>query len=162
MHVVVMGVTGCGKSTVGGLLAGVLGAEFADGDGFHSEEAVAKMAANIPLTDADRWPWLARVGTWLAGDDARVVACSALKREYRDMIREHAPDVAFVHLHAPQEVLEARVARRARATGHFAGPGLLDSQYAILEPLAPDERGVSIDVSETGPDEALAIAREAL
>jgi len=162
MHVVVMGVTGCGKSTVGGLLAASLGAEFADGDGFHSEEAVAKMASNIPLTDADRWPWLARVGAWLAGDDKRVVACSALKRAYRDAIRDHAPDVVFVHLNAPQDVLEARVAKRARLTGHFAGPGLLDSQFAILEALAYDERGVVIDVTEVGPDEAVALAREAL
>lgn len=162
MHVVVMGVTGCGKSTVGGLLAANLGAEFADGDGFHSAESVAKMAANIPLTDADRWPWLGQVGQWLAGGNSRVVACSALKRAYRDAIREHAPEVAFVHLHAPQEVLEARVARRARVTGHFAGPGLLDSQYAILEPLEANERGVSIDVSDAGPDQAVAIATDAL
>lgn len=162
MHVVVMGVTGCGKTTVGLRLAGQTGAEFADGDDFHSPDAVAKMAANVPLDDDDRLPWLERVGEWLAASPNRVVACSALKRSYRDIIRAYAPDVMFIHLRAPQPVLEARVARRAKATGHFAGPGLLDSQYAILEGLQDDEVGASIDVRDATPEGAVLIARAAI
>lgn len=162
MRVVVMGVTGSGKTTLGSRLAQYLGAEFLDGDDLHSPESVAKMAAGIPLTDEDRWPWLERVGQWLAGGESRVVACSALKRAYRDSVRAHAPDVVFVHPHAPQAILEERVRRRAEETGHFAGPGLLDSQYEVLEQLAADERGAAIDVSEASRDEASVMARAAL
>jgi len=146
MHVVVMGVTGCGKTTAGLRLAHELGAVFADADDFHSPDAVSKMAANVPLTDDDRWPLLERVGEWLAEGDNRIVACSALKRAYRDALREHAPGAVFVHLHAPQKTIEARVRARSRSTGHYAGAGLLDSQYEILEPLELDELGGSIDV----------------
>jgi len=162
MHVVVMGVTGSGKTTLGLRLAGETGAEFADGDDFHSPDAVAKMAANVPLDDDDRWPWLVRVGEWLAEGDDRVVACSALRRSYRDVIREYAPDALFVHLWAPQPTLEDRVRRRAKKTGHFAGPGLLDSQYAALENLEPDELGTSIDVRRYTPEGAALMARAAL
>jgi carbohydrate kinase (thermoresistant glucokinase family) len=157
-----MGVTGSGKTTVGLRLADEMHAEFADGDDFHSPDAVAKMSQNVPLTDDDRWPWLERVGEWLAAGDSRIVACSALKRAYRDAIRVHAPDALFVHLRAPQATLEARVARRARKTGHFAGPGLLDSQYAILEGLEDDERGASIDIRDANPVAAALIARAAI
>ena len=142
-----MGVTGCGKSTVGALLAQRMGAEFADADDFHPASNVAKMTAGTPLTDEDRWPWLEEVGSWLASRDEAVVACSALKRSYRDLLRAVAGDVAFVHLEAPQSVLEPRVRLRAERDGHFAPPGLLDSQYAALQPLAEDERGVAIDVA---------------
>lgn len=162
MHVVVMGVTGCGKSTVGLRLASELGAVFADADDLHSPDAVAKMAANVPLVDGDRWPWLARVGEWLAAGEDRVVACSALRRAYRDAIRDHAPDVVFVHLWAPQPVVEARVRARAESTGHFAGTGLVESQYATLEDLEPDERGFAIDVSDATPEQAALIAVAAL
>jgi carbohydrate kinase (thermoresistant glucokinase family) len=162
MRVVVMGVTGSGKTTVGLRLAGETRAEFADGDDFHAPDAVAKMAANVPLDDDDRWPWLDRVGEWLASGDERVVACSALKRSYRDAIRAHAPDAIFIHLWAEQHVLEDRVRRRAKATGHFAGPGLLDSQYAALEKLEPDEVGASIDVTSYSPEGAVLIARATL
>jgi gluconokinase len=162
MRVVVMGVTGSGKTTVGLRLADEMRAEFADGDDFHSPDAVAKMAANVPLTDEDRWPWLERVGKWLAEGDARIVACSALKRSYRDAIRELAPDAMFIHLHAPQSTIEPRVARRARKSGHFAGPGLLDSQYAILEGLGEDERGAAIDIRDANPAGAALIARAAI
>ncbi|WP_084104955.1 gluconokinase [Demequina sp. NBRC 110056] len=147
MRVVVMGVTGCGKSTVGMLVAEELGAEFADADDFHTAENVAKMAAGTPLTDEDRWPWLEDVAAWLASRDEGVVACSALKRSYRDLMRSVADGAVFVHLAAPQAVLEPRVRTRAERDGHFAPPGLLDSQYATLEGLAPDEEGVTIDVS---------------
>jgi len=162
MHVVVMGVTGCGKSTVGRMLARAVGAQFADGDDFHAPDAVAKMAANVPLTDDDRWPWLARVGQWLGGEGDRVVACSALKRSYREAILAAAPDAFFVHLRAPQATLEARVAARAEATGHFAGPGLLDSQFATLEELHADEPGIAIDVSAASPSDAARTAQAAV
>ena len=162
MHVVVMGVTGSGKTTVGLRLAGETRAEFADADDFHSPDAVAKMAADVPLTDDDRWPWLDRVGEWLASGDERVVACSALKRAYRDAIRYYAPDAVFIHLWAKQDEIEARVRRRAKATGHFAGPGLLDSQYAILEKLEDDEVGASIDVMGYSPEGAVLMARVAI
>lgn len=159
MHVVVMGVTGSGKTTVGLRLAADLRAEFVDGDDLHSPDAVAKMAANVPLDDEDRLPWLERVGEWLAGGEPRVVACSALKRAYRDVIRAHAPKAVFIELWGDQKLLEDRVARRARSTGHFAGPGLLDSQFAIVEKLQPDELGGSIDVGRYAPDGVALMAR---
>ncbi len=162
MHVVVMGVTGSGKTTVGLRLAAETHAEFADADDFHSPDAVAKMAANVPLDDEDRWPWLERVGEWLAEGNNRVVACSALRRAYRDAIRAHAPDTVFIHLWAHQNEIEHRVRRRAKATGHFAGPGLLDSQYAILENLEDDELGASIDVMGYSPEGAVMMARVAI
>lgn len=156
VHIVVMGVTGCGKSTVGALVARLLDVPFADGDDFHPPANIAKMADLIPLTDEDRWPWLADVGQWLADcGDGGVVACSALKQAYRNAIRAAAPDTVFVHLAAPQSVLEERVRQRAITVGHFAGPGLLDSQYVALEDLSADERGVTIDVTEaSAPDVA--------
>ncbi|MFW7413701.1 gluconokinase [Demequina sp. SO4-18] len=160
MRIVVMGVTGCGKSTVGMRLAHELKAEFRDGDDLHSEAAVAKMAAGIALTDEDRWPWLEAVATWLEGQDRGVIACSALKRVYRDCIRDVAgEEVVFVHLAAPQSVLEPRVRRRAEHDGHFAPPGLLDSQYAALEPLEPDEIGGTVAVQNYSPEGATLVAR---
>ncbi len=147
MRVVVMGVTGCGKSSVGTALAASLGVPFADADGFHPESNVAKMTAGVSLTDADRWPWLDAIGEWLAGHPDSVVACSALKRSYRDRLRADAGAVVFVHLAARHSTLIARVARRSETEGHFAGTDLLDSQYATLEPLGFDEVGGTIDVS---------------
>ena len=141
--VVVMGVSGAGKSTVGIALAGLLGVGFVDADALHPPANVAKMAAGTPLTDADRWPWLDRVGAALA--DARetglVVACSALKRAYRDRIRVVAPAVQFAHLTVPRSTLDARVAERP---GHFMPASLLDSQLETLEPLEPDELGLTV------------------
>lgn len=161
-QVVVMGVTGCGKSTVGLLTAQALDVPFIDGDTLHPQANIDKMAQLIPLTDEDRWPWLADVGAWLADHPTGgVVACSALKHSYREAIRASAPDAVFVHLAAPQEVLEERVRMRAIVEGHFAGPGLLDSQYAALEDLTPDERGVVIDVTAaSATDVALLAAKE--
>jgi len=147
MRVVVMGVTGCGKSSAGTAAAAALGIPFADADDFHPETNVAKMAAGIPLTDADRLPWLDAVGAWLAKHPDSVMACSALKRSYRDRIRVDAGSVVFVHLAARQSVIAGRVARRTEAEGHFAGTALLDSQFATLEPLRFDEVGGTIDVS---------------
>lgn len=162
MHVVVMGVTGSGKTTVGMRLAGETRAEFADGDSFHSPDAVAKMAAGVPLTDDDRLPWLERVGEWLSEGEHRVVACSALKRSYRDIIRAYAPGAVFIELWGDQQLLEARVRRRSESTDHFAGAGLLDSQFAILEKLQPDELGGSVDVGRYTPEGAVLMARAVL
>jgi beta-N-acetylhexosaminidase len=145
-QVIVMGVSGCGKTTIGDLVARELGVPFLDGDTLHPVENVAKMAAGTPLTDGDRWPWLATVGRELAsaGNGGLVLACSALKRSYRDAIREQAPDTVFLHLHGSKEVLRARTEGRS---GHFMPPALLDSQLATLEPLEADEAGVVVDIA---------------
>lgn len=145
-HVIAMGVSGCGKSTVGRLLAQELGGEFLDGDDLHPAANVAKMAAGIPLDDADREPWLRLIGEKMAGaSGTMVIGCSALKRAYRDIIRAAAPDTAFVHLHGARELLAARMVARP---GHFMPVSLLDSQLATLEPLQEDERGRVFDIAE--------------
>ncbi|WP_421733921.1 gluconokinase [Cellulomonas sp.] len=142
-RVVVMGVSGCGKSTVGSLLADRLGVPFLDADSLHPPANLAKMAGGVPLTDADRWPWLRLVGSALAGaPDGTVVACSALRRAYRDVLREAAPDVRFVHLVGTHAQLSARMSSRE---GHFMPASLLDTQLATLEPLEPDEQGIALD-----------------
>ncbi|ANC30267.1 gluconokinase [Isoptericola dokdonensis] len=157
---VVMGVAGCGKSTVGGLLAARLGVRFVDADDLHPAHNVATMAAGTPLTDADRLPWLARVADVLSqGADAGepvVVACSALRRAYRDALRAGAGgDVAFVHLHGDRALLAERIAARA---DHFMPPALLDSQLATLEPLEADETGFVLDVARPPGRTAVAAA----
>lgn len=143
--IVVMGVSGSGKSTVGAALAEALSVPFVDGDALHPAENVAKMSAGIPLTDEDRWPWLAAVGQRL--HDARpagmVIACSALRRGYRDVIARHAPAAFFLLLEGSRDVLLRYLGHRR---GHFMPVSLLDSQLATLEPLAPDEPGASIDI----------------
>lgn len=145
--IVVMGVAGSGKTTVAALLAGRLGASFAEGDDFHSPANVAKMAAGHPLTDEDRGPWLASIRDWLAAQRAAgnsaVIPCSALKRSYRDLLREAGP-VRFVHLTGSRELLTERIQSRA---GHFMKPAMLESQLATLEPLADDEAGFDVDVA---------------
>ncbi|SNT50843.1 gluconate kinase, SKI family [Streptosporangium subroseum] len=141
---VVMGVTGSGKSTVGAALALRLRVPFADADDFHGEANVAKMSAGIPLDDADRLPWLRSVGSWLAEQAATggVMSCSALKRSYRDILRDPAPTAIFVHLDGDAEVIRRRVANRP---GHFMPVSLVNSQLDTLEPLEPDERGIVLD-----------------
>lgn len=143
---VVMGVTGSGKSTVGEAVAARLGVPFGDADDFHSPANVAKMTAGIPLTDADRVPWLHAIGAWLARhrDTGAVASCSALRRLYRDALRDTAPDVFFVHLHGDRATARSRVAGRA---GHFMPESLVDSQFDTLEPLADDERGQVLDMA---------------
>ena len=145
-RVIVMGVSGCGKTTIGDLVARELGVPFLDGDSLHPVENVAKMAAGKPLTDEDRWPWLATVGAELAnaGDGGLVLACSALRRSYRDAIRQQAPDTIFLHLHGSEEVLSQRLEGRS---GHFMPPALLESQLATLEPLDANETGVVVDIT---------------
>ena len=148
--VVVMGVCGCGKSTVGQGIATALGAPFLEGDAFHPEANVAKMAAGIPLDDTDRWPWLDRLGETL-GRAARerggaVAACSALKRLYRDRLRAAAAmPLRFVCLVATREVIAGRMAARI---GHYMPLDLLDSQLAILELPASDEDALLLDLRE--------------
>jgi carbohydrate kinase (thermoresistant glucokinase family) len=138
--IVVMGVMGAGKTTLAAKLATELELPFIEGDDLHAPVSRAKMAAGIPLTDADRWPWLARVGEALR--DGGVAACSALTRRYRDAIRAAAgQDVLFVFLDTPRDELERRVLTR---TGHFVSPALLESQLATLEPPETDERAISV------------------
>ena len=143
MNWVVMGVSGCGKSTVGAAFASAVGARFIDGDDLHPPENVAKMASGQPLGDADRWPWLDLVGAALTG--GVVIGCSALKRAYRDRIRAVAGPVRFIHLAGSRDVIAARMAARP---GHFMPLELLDSQFAALEPPGPDEDAVTVDIDQ--------------
>jgi beta-N-acetylhexosaminidase len=146
-HIVVMGVAGCGKSTIGAALAGRLGAEFLDGDSLHPQSNIDKMASGTPLNDDDRAPWLAEIGRrFPASDSALVIACSALKRSYRDIIRSADPSVVFVHLHGTRELLNARMNARP---GHFMPASLLDSQLATLEALHACEAGIVVDIAES-------------
>jgi carbohydrate kinase (thermoresistant glucokinase family) len=151
-----MGVSGSGKSTVGAELAARLGVPFVDGDALHPVANVAKMAAGIPLDDADRWPWLDAVGARLA-ESRVVVACSALRRSYRDRLRAAAPDVRFVLLDGSRELLAARTGARL---DHFMPPALLDSQLATLERPAPDEHVLVYDIAEAPAGIADAAARD--
>ncbi|WP_291377612.1 gluconokinase, GntK/IdnK-type [Demequina sp.] len=160
MRVVVMGVTGCGKSSVGAALAAALGYEFADADDFHPPENVDAMSRGIPLTDDDRWPWLDAVGAWMAPRADGVVACSALRRAHRDRLREAGGPMIFLHLAAPQRVIEERVRQRTELEDHFAGVELVATQYAVLEPLGFDEAGGSIDVSRLSIAQVVAEAAE--
>ncbi|MDO6142171.1 gluconokinase, GntK/IdnK-type [Paenarthrobacter aurescens] len=149
-HIVVMGVAGCGKSTVGAALAERLGAEFLDGDSLHPQANIEKMASGTPLNDDDRAPWLAEIGRrFPASDSSLVIACSALKRSYRDIIRSADPSVVFVHLHGTRELLNARMTARP---GHFMPASLLDSQLATLEPLQSDEGGVVVNIAQSVED----------
>ncbi|MEU5369868.1 gluconokinase [Streptomyces sp. NPDC005951] len=149
--VVVMGVAGTGKTTIGPLLAAALGVPYAEGDDFHPPANIAKMSAGTPLDDDDRRPWLDAIGAWAherAGLGG-VVSSSALKRFYRDRLRDGAPDALFLHLTGDRALIEERMADRK---GHFMPTALLDSQFATLQPLQADEAGVSVDVSGT-PEE---------
>ena len=145
--VVVMGVSGSGKSVVGAALAQRLRVPFSDADDFHPPANIAKMSAGEALDDHDRYPWLEAIGEWLASrdTDGGVIGGSALRRKYRDQLRRHAPRVQFLHLDGSREVIAGRQAGRP---GHFMPSSLLTSQFATLEPLAPDEAGVVIDVDQ--------------
>ena len=147
LQVVVMGVSGCGKSTVGAQLAQALGVDFLEGDSLHPARNLALMAAGTPLTDADRADWLATIagqlGAAQAAGQGRVVSCSALKRRYRDQLRAACPGLRFLHLHGTAPLLRRRLAAR---TGHYMPASLLDSQLAALQPPSADERAIIIDI----------------
>ncbi len=155
MQVVVMGVTGVGKTTVGRLIARRLGARFVDADDFHPPENVAKMRAGTPLDDADRQPWLAALNAHLRATgrhgDSLVLACSALKSAYRERLREGLPELRFVHLVGARELIAERLGARS---GHYMNPALLDSQFATLESPADALR---LDIGPT-PEELAAAA----
>jgi gluconokinase len=146
---VVMGVSGCGKSEIGARLAQALGAAFIEGDRFHPDSNVRKMSAGIALTDADREGWLARLSAELGRGCAQggtvVLACSALKRAYRDTLRASGCALRFVHLTGARATIAARMGARS---GHYMPASLLDSQLRDLEPLQPDEAGVVLDIEE--------------
>jgi gluconokinase/shikimate kinase len=148
-----MGVSGSGKSTVAGLLAGRLGWDLAEGDDLHPEANVAKMHAGEPLTDEDRWPWLESIADWIrshteAGNPG-VVTCSALKKRYRDILRGEG--VVFVFLEGSRDKISDRLASRH---GHFMPPALLESQFDALEAPTADENFISLSVSATPAEEA--------
>jgi gluconokinase len=153
---VVMGVSGVGKTTLAAAVAAELGWAFAEGDALHPEANVAKMAAGTPLSDDDRAPWLARVAGWIddriAAGEPGVVTCSALKRGYRDVLRR--AEVVFVHLTGPRALTAARLAARP---DHFMPPVLLDSQLDTLEPLAPDEQSIDVSTALTRPEQLAAV-----
>lgn len=146
---VIMGVSGSGKSTIGALLGQRLGMGFIDGDDLHPVENKEKMRAGIPLDDNDRWPWLQAIGRTLASyqqdESGVIIACSALKRRYRDLLREHAPEVLFLHLEGSIETLTERMAARNH---EFMPVTLLASQLEALESLEPDEAHVILDVRQ--------------
>lgn len=149
---VVMGVSGSGKSTVGKLLASRLHAEYVEGDDYHPQSSIAKMAAGRPLTDEDRREWLLRLRERIRQSrldgTPLVLACSALKRRYRDMLRAADGGLVFVHLDGDRKLIAARLQGRK---GHFMPPALLDSQLRDLEPLQSDERGCRLDIREAPP-----------
>ena len=145
---VVMGVSGCGKSAVGSLLASALGVPYVEGDDLHPPVNVAKMASGSALDDADRAGWLdalrQRIATARAQGSGLVVSCSALKRSYRELLRGGDPALRFAHLDGPRELLE----RRMQRPGHFMPPSLLDSQLRTLQPLQPDEASIVLDIRQ--------------
>jgi gluconokinase len=145
---VVMGVCGCGKSEIGKRLAASLHVPFLEGDAFHSAANVAKMAAGIALDDTDRADWLLRLQAEIAAARARgdglVLSCSALKRRYRDLLRQADPGLRFAHLAGDRDLIAQRMQAR---TSHYMPPSLLDSQLRDLEPLAADEAGIRLDIS---------------
>lgn len=158
---VVMGVSGCGKSTVGALLGERLGVPFSDGDDFHPSANKAKMASGTPLDDDDRAPWLAEIGAALAtpagGAGSRIIACSALKRRYRDVLRRFAPDVVFIHLSGEAATISGRLGGRAH---EYMPSSLLASQLATLEPPAADEAHVVADILDDPASLVNAIIRQ--
>lgn len=151
-----MGVTACGKSTVGAQLAATLGLEFLEGDSLHSAANVARMAAGVALSDADRLGWLQalarRIAAARAAGQGLVLSCSALKRAYRDILRQGAPDLHLVHLHGERELLARRMAAR---TGHYMPASLLESQLATLETPDVQEKAQTFDV-RSDPEQIVA------
>lgn len=153
---VVMGVSGCGKSTVGQALASALAVPFVEGDQFHSASNVAKMSEGIALTDEDRSDWLHTLQRQIRAAQTEgagmVLSCSALKRRYRNLLREADPALRFAHLNGPREVIAERMHARVN---HYMPLSLLDSQMSVLEPLQDDEAGITLDIG-TAPDQLVA------
>ena len=145
LHLVFMGVSGSGKSTAARAVQQELGWEYAEGDDFHPSVNLAKMREGTPLTDADRWGWLESLARWTAERDAKgeptIIACSALRRAYRDVLRRGGEGTFFVHSTGDERL----ILERMRAREHFMPPSLLESQLDILEPLEPDEQGMDVD-----------------
>lgn len=166
-HIAVMGVSGCGKSTVSQLLSTEIGAVFSDADDHHPPGNIDKMARGMALDDADRAPWLDTLRGWVAHQDRlgnrTVLACSALRRSYRDQLRSAVPTLVFVHLCGTRETISARLRGR---TGHFMPSELLDSQLSSLQPLDADEAGVTLDLDRSPTElvrrivDALALPRK--
>ena len=149
LRVVIMGVAGCGKSSVGAALSAALGVTYVDGDDLHPAANVDKMRRGVALSDDDRWPWLGQVAACLQNSAPVIVGCSALKRAYRDRIRAGVQgEVAFVHLSGDRDLIAARMAQRQ---GHYMPLSLLDSQFAALEPPGPDE-AVTVTIDQPLPD----------
>lgn len=147
-HVVVMGVSGCGKTTVARRLSAATGFTFAEADDFHSDANIEKMRSGVPLADDDRWPWLRSLAAWMgeraAAGESTVITCSALRRSYREVLGQGPPSIAFVQLDGPVSLIRSRLHQRR---GHYMPAALLDSQVETLEPLQPDEPGFRLDVS---------------
>ncbi len=158
---VVMGVSGSGKTTVSALLAAALGCQFQEGDELHPSENVEKMRSGTPLTDADRLPWLRKIGeevdSWRARGESGVLTCSALKRPYRDIIIGSRPDVTLVYLKGPYDLIRRRMAARHE---HFMPVALLDSQFATLQEPTPDEHPITVNVGGRPADIAIEIVRQ--
>jgi carbohydrate kinase (thermoresistant glucokinase family) len=146
MKIVLMGITGSGKTTVGKALAQSLGVEFIDGDDLHPDSNKKKMTSGVPLDDSDREPWLRSVGDELMKRDHIIIACSALKRSYRDQIRARTPNVRFIHLTGSRDLIHDRLRSRS---AHFMPITLLDSQFEALEPLEQSEQGFAIESSRS-------------
>jgi len=148
--ILVMGVSGSGKTTVGAMLAGQLGWKYAEADGFHPPANIEKMAAGQPLTDEDRKPWLAAIAAWIDHQTATgqpgVVTCSALKRAYRDFLRAGRPQVRLVYLKGSRDLIASRMAARH---GHFFAAAMLDSQFADLQEPGPDEHALTVSIGGT-------------
>ena len=157
--VCVMGVAGCGKSTIGAALAERLGATFMEADAHHPQANIDKMTSGEPLTDEDRWPWLDALGAAAPKTGRVVIACSALRRVYRERLAVAAGEwIAFIHMAGTKDLIAERMKTRS---GHFMPPALMDSQFATLEPLEPDERGLTLNI-ENAPEALIEDALRAL
>lgn len=158
---VIMGVSGCGKTTIAQLLSRRLGWDYRDGDEFHPQANVDKMRSGIPLTDDDRWPWLRAIAAWIDGKrragENGIVTCSALKKSYRDILIGPRETVGLIYLKGDEDLIARRLARRK---DHFMPKGLLHSQFQTLEEPGPDEQPITVSIEPTPEEIVAAITRE--